>query len=140
MGWVRSNLNEVRRLRQRLLGTDTISIRQANGSVAHFDARDAAVACFKYFSESLMADADCEPRPEPPEVLKAVANAADRRSAYDKVMRGYNFIPLDHEALIEEGRLEPAPLVAGYDTYEEFLASGGVPDLSEASEAAGGEE
>ena len=137
MGWVRSNLNEVRRLRQRLLGTDTISIRQANGSVAHFDARDAAVACFKYFSESLMADADCEPRPEPPEVLRAVADAADRRTAYEKVMGGYNFLPDDPEVLVEEGRFEPISMCAGYETYEEFLAAGGVPDLSDPS---GGEE
>jgi hypothetical protein len=89
------------------------------------------VDTFKYFSDSLMADADCRPRPEPPEVLKAVAGAADRRAAYERVMGGYNHIPVDPEVLIEEGRFEPRCMVAGYETYEEFLASGGVPDLSE---------
>jgi hypothetical protein len=131
VGWIRSNLNEVRRLKQRLLGTDVLSIKQESGSVVTFDAKDVSVATFKYFLESLMADADRGPRPEPPEVLKAVANAVDRRYAVERVMNGYNHLPVDPDVLIEEGRFEPISMVAGYDTYEEYLASGGVKDLSE---------
>ncbi len=131
MGWVRGRRSEIRRLKQRLLGDDVVSIKQEGGAVAHFDAREVFVDTFKYFSDSLMADADREPRPEPPEVLRAVAGAEDRRAAYEKVMGGATHLPVEVEALLERGEFVPRSMVAGYETYEEFITSGGVPDLSE---------
>ncbi len=60
------------------------------------------------------ADTDyrLEVRPEPPELLKAVGNARDRRSALDRVMDGYSPLPLDLDALIEYGEFLPRSLVA----------------------------
>ncbi len=68
---------------------------------------------FGYFSDSLHADCDREPRPAPPSVLAAVSNAKNRRDAYERVMGSYTHIPVDPKVLIEEGRFEPVSMVAG---------------------------
>ena len=80
-----------------------------------------------FLADSLQADHAREPRLEPPEVLRAVADARDRRTALERVMGGYPHLPLDQEALVERGQLVPRSLVAGgeYDGLEDF--SEGVP-------------
>lgn len=130
MGWLRGGRNEVRRLKQRLLGGDVVSIKQEDGSMFTIDRMEAFKETFTYLYESMGADCDAGPRPEPPPVLVAVVNARDRYDALEKVLAGYNNLPVDPEALVEDGVFEPVSMVAGY-TYEELMERGGVPDLSE---------
>lgn len=130
MGRLRSSLNEVRRLKQRLLGGDVVSIKQEDGSVFTIERMEAFKETFMYLYDSMRADADAEPRPEPPPVLLAVASAKNRRDALESVLAGYSNLPVDPEALIEEGRFEPVSMVAGL-SYREVIERGGIPDLSE---------
>ncbi len=83
-----------------------------DGSRYYFDPEEASKVTFLYFAESMDADYRREVRPEPPELLKAVGNARDRRSALDRVMDGYSHLPLNLDALIERGEFLPRSLVA----------------------------
>ncbi len=76
----------------------------------------------------LSAQGDGLPFPEPPETLKAVAQARHRESALNQVLGGASFIliPYEHEALVEYGQLIPRSLIDGYE-----LGAGPLPDLSE---------
>ena len=108
----------------------------SDGGQFYFDPQEAFSATLLFFMDFLRADYQRQPRPEPPRVLKAVADAKDRREALSRVMAGSSFLPVDEEALVERGEFVPRSLAAGYETYEEFLASGGVPDLSEGADDA----
>jgi hypothetical protein len=130
VGWLAGRRSEVRRLKQRLRGGDVVSIKQQDGTTFIVDRMEAFKATFMYLANSLRADADAAPRPEPPPVLVAVSNAKNRRDALERVLAGYNNLPVDPEALIEEGRFEPVSLVAGL-TYSEVIERGGIPGLSE---------
>src|SRR5829696_7593333 len=99
----------------------------ADGRQFYFDPQEAFKTTFLFFMNSLRADYACEPRPEPPEVLKAVANAKDRREALSRVMGGSAFLPVDGEALVERGEFVPRSLVAGRE-YGDFER---LEDLSE---------
>ncbi len=107
-----------------------VSIKQEDGSTFTIERMEAFKETFMYLCDSLRADGDAEPRPEPPPVLLAVAGAKNRRDALERVLAGYNNLPVDSEALIEEGVFEPVSLVAGM-TYQEVIERGGIPDLSE---------
>jgi hypothetical protein len=102
-------------------------IELVDGSRHWFDPEDASKVLFRYFTDTLGAVYHETPRPEPPEILKAVASAADRERAF---RRAYSqapapWCPLDVEALVERGELVPRPLVAGR------TEDGPIPDLSE---------
>jgi len=99
----------------------------ADGGQFYFDPQEAFKATFLYFMDSLRADYDREPRPEPPKVLKAVTNAKDRREALSRIMAGSSFLPVNREALVERGEFVPRSLVAGRE-YGDFEA---LEDLSE---------
>ena len=60
-------------------------------------------------------------------MVKAVANAMDRKRAYKKLPLSH-LLPIDAKVLIEEGRCTPRSLVASRDVDEPNL---GYPDLSE---------
>jgi len=68
-------------------------------------------------------------RPEPPELVKALAQAKDRHAAFSRVFDGWNAglfpYPYDVEALLERGEIVPISLVVGYELGEP------LPDLSE---------
>ena len=100
----------------------------ADGCQFYFEPQEAFKATFLYFMNSLRADYACEPRPEPPGVLRAVANAKDRREALSRVMAGSSFLPVNEEALVERGEFVPRGLVAGRE-YGDF--AGGLEDHSE---------
>ena len=99
----------------------------SDGGQFYFDPQEAFKATFLYFMDSLRADYDREPRPEPPKVLKAVTNAMDRREALSRIMAGSSFLPVNREALVERGEFVPRSLVAGRE-YGDFEA---LEDLSE---------
>jgi hypothetical protein len=77
--------------------------------------------------DCLRAQGKCEPFPEPPETLKAIARARDRRAALNQLYPNGSFgvFPYEVEALIECGELVPRSLVAGRELGEP------LPDLSE---------
>ncbi len=103
------------------------SFELADGQRYYFDKGEAFSAAFLFFSDSLRSDHSGEPRPEPPEVLQAVANAEDRADALSRAMNGYShLLPINREALIERGEFVPRSLVAGRELGEP------LEDLSEA--------
>src|SRR5215207_106192 len=99
----------------------------ADGGQFYFEPQEAFKATFLYFMDSLRADYHRQPRPEPPKVLKTVANARDRREALSRVMGSSSFLPVDEEALIERGEFVPRSRVAGRE-YGDFA---GLEELSE---------
>ena len=98
-----------------------------DGQRFYFDPQEAFKATFLYFSDSMRADWKREARPEPPALLKAVADAKDRVEALEIVMGGSSFLALDREALVERGEFVPRSLVAG----REYGDLGVSEDLSE---------
>jgi hypothetical protein len=99
------------------------SFELRDGQRYYFDPQEAWKITFRFFTDSMDADFKREPRPEPPDLLKAVADARDRKGALSLVMDGGSHLPLDREALVERGEFVPRPLVSGR-TYEEWMAEG----------------
>ena len=83
-----------------------------DGRRHYFDPQEASVATFKFFADCLRAEWKREPYPEPPELIKRVADAKDRGEALYRVMGGCSHLPLDSEALVERGELVPRCLRA----------------------------
>ncbi len=113
----------LRKLEREAKGEALLHIPQEFGSDFVQDRSEAAAELFSYYCECALADGAGEPRPEAPDVLRAVANACDRRAALANVMQGYRFLPVSATTLIEEGLLEPVSLVAGL-SHEEVLERG----------------
>jgi len=114
----------LRRLQRAMRGKlDFIEL--ADGSRHYFDPEEAVKDNFLFLTGCMRAEYKREPRPEPPELLRAVSNARDRGEALSRVMGGYNHLPLDEGLLVERGELVPRSLVAGRDVNEP------VRDLSE---------
>lgn len=119
--------HRLRRLRERAEQGGAV-IRQQDGSAKIFSAEEAFEATFLFFTQSMRADYRREPRPEPPEVLRAVGAAKDRRDALERVMDGYAFLPVDADALVERGEFVPRSLDgAGWEYGDGLL----LEDLSE---------
>jgi hypothetical protein len=83
-----------------------------DGTRFYFEPQEVLREMFLFFTDSMDADFHRDPRPEPPDVLKAVANAKDRREVLTRVMGGFSFLPVDAEALVERGEFVPRSLVA----------------------------
>ncbi len=90
-----------------------------DGRRYYFDPQEAWKITFGYFADSMDADYLRVTRPEPPDLLKAVADARDRSAALSLVMDGGFHLPVDREALVECGEFVPRSLVAG-KTYEDL--------------------
>ncbi len=100
------------------------SFELVNGSRFYYDPLSAEL--FLHFCEYLRTHDEPE-RPEPPEVLKALTQAKDRRAAYDEIF-GSAYIDMftyDKQALVERGDLVPISVVVGRELGEP------LPDLSE---------
>ena len=78
-----------------------------------FDPQETGVVLFLYFMDSARTVYPGNPRPEPPELLRAVAAAKDRREALSRICSGgvVPSLPVDVEALVERGEFVPLPLV-----------------------------
>ena len=64
--------------------------------------------------------------PEPPDTIKALTRARDRRAALEQVAGGtFDVFPYDKQVLVERGELVPRSMVAGRELGES------VEDLSE---------
>jgi hypothetical protein len=121
MGLLRGKL---RRL-ERNANEDLASFALEDGSRYYFDPQSGE--CFLHSMECMRAQGDCEPFPEPPETVKAIARAKDRRAALDQLYPNGSFgvFPYEVEALVERGELVPRSLVAGRELGEP------LEDLSE---------
>lgn len=95
------------------------SFELADGSRYYFDPEDVYKETFKYFTDSMRADHRCQPRPEPPQVLQAVANARDQEAALSRVMGDYKLLPVSREALVERGEFAPHSLRASERQLED---------------------
>jgi hypothetical protein len=97
---------------------DLASFALEDGSRYYYDPQSGD--CFLHSMDCLRAQGDGEPFPEPPETLKAIARARDRRAALSQLYPGGSFgvFPYEPEALIERGELVPRSLVAGRELGE----------------------
>jgi hypothetical protein len=92
----------------------------ADGQRYYFDPQETFSTTFRFFTDSMRADYRHEPRPEPPDLLKAVADAKDRGEAFSRIMGGCSHLPLDREGLVEHGEFVPRSFLAGH-SYPESL-------------------
>jgi len=86
-----------------------------------FDSCSAHIELFGHAMNLLIADYKGEPRPDPPEILRALTRAKDRKAALEGLYpsRGSMlFSVYDMEALVERGELVPRPFVAGGEIGE----------------------
>jgi len=102
------------------------SFELSDGSRYYYDPMDAEL--FLHICECLHHHDEPE-RPEPPEIVKALTRAKDRRAALAEMGHdegtSFGTFPYEVEPLIERGELVPRSLVVGYELGEP------LPDLSE---------
>jgi hypothetical protein len=105
---------------------DLASFALEDGTRHYYDPQSGE--CFLHACDCLRAQGDGEPFPEPPETVKAIARARDRRAALEQLYPGGSFgvFPYEPEALVERGELVPRSLVVGWE-----LGDGPIPDFSE---------
>ena len=104
---------------------DLASFLLEDGSRYYYNPTSAEIFLHGY--ACALAQGDAEPFPDPPETLKALTRAKDRRAALGQVCpRGtFSLFPYEEEALIERGELVPRSLIAGRELGEP------LPDFSE---------
>jgi hypothetical protein len=90
-----------------------------DGSRFYYDPTSAE--CFLHSMDCLRAQGEGETTfPEPPETIKAIARAHDRRVALNQLYpsRSFGVFPYDVEVLVERGELVPRSMVAGRELGE----------------------
>ncbi|MBA3473391.1 MAG: hypothetical protein H0T57_09250 [Rubrobacter sp.] len=116
-------LSKLRRL-ERVMRGNLDYIELADGSRYFYEPEQVWSALFLHHSDCMRADHRSEPRPDPPEILTAVAKARDRRSAVERLYaQEASPAPLtayDLEALVERGELVPRSFLADH-SYEESV-------------------
>jgi hypothetical protein len=119
--------DKLRRL-ERLARGKLDSFVLADGTRFFYAPQEAFAQAFMFFSDSMKADHNGAPRPDPPEILRAVAGARDRGDALSRALGGFGgLLPIDRDALVERGEFVPRSLVAEVE-YEDL---GVLEDLSE---------
>jgi hypothetical protein len=84
------------------------AIEQRDGTMFYFEPEEVSKDMFLFFSNSLIAVYHGEERPDPPQVVHAIARARDREKAFRTVFpEGPSFFVLDERALIEHGKIVP---------------------------------
>jgi hypothetical protein len=120
MGGLKSKLRQLERSSRDGLGSFILE----DGSRYYFNPESGE--CFLHSMDCLRAQGECEPFPEPPETLKAIARARDRGAALNRLYGGtFDVFPYEVEALVELGELVPRSVVVGRELGEP------VGDLSE---------
>ena len=98
---------------------DYLELRE--GGRYWFDPCIAQIELFGHAMRSAYTDYKGEPRPDPPEILRALAGAKDRKAALERFypargsMLSYAY---DLEALFERGELVPRSFMAGGEVGE----------------------
>jgi len=103
------------RLRRLEDDPDAAFIKLANGGRFWYEPRELYRSFFLYYMSCLRQDYKGEPREPVPPIFLAVAEAADREEAMDKIAPNwrnwrtdYNIKAcIDLDVLVEEGRIEP---------------------------------
>ena len=116
MGRLRSLRRTLGRLER---DNGSIVIPQRDGTIYRTDKMQAYTEAFLYWAECLRAHYHERLRLEPPAVLKAVANAKDRRGALEMVYTKLDILPVEPEALVERGELVHRSLVVGREVWED---------------------
>jgi hypothetical protein len=90
-------------------------IELEDGTRYWYEPQEVGIELFKHTTNSLKADYKGEKRPEAPQILKAISQAKDRRTALEAVFEEpwKAFIAFDLSVLIERGELVPRSMVAG---------------------------
>jgi hypothetical protein len=86
-----------------------------------FDPDSAHIELFTHSMNSMRADYGGEPRPHPPEIMRALARAKDRKAALEGLYSEEGSMPLSAynlEALVERGELVPRSFVASREVGE----------------------
>ena len=115
----------MRRLQAAVRGTlDYIEL--ADGSRHWYDRAEAAKELYLYSCDCARAGRVAD-RPEPPEIVRAVAGARNRRAALERVAPDspLSFFAFERGPLVERGELVPRSFVAGRDADDSA-----VEDLS----------
>jgi hypothetical protein len=117
--------DQLRRLRHEMRG-NMDSFLLEDGSRYYFDPMGTEL--IEHIFDCCHCQAEGVPFPEPPELIRAVAQARDRRGALHQVAGGgaLGLFPYLVEPLIERGEIVPRSLVEGRE-----LGDGPIPDLSE---------
>ena len=92
-------------------------IELADGSRHWYDPAETAKELYLYSCDCARAGRVAD-RPEPPEIVRAVAGARDRRAALD-ALEPVPFWPYEDEPFFERGELVHRSLIAGRDVDEE---------------------
>lgn len=75
---------------QKAMRENLESFEFAEGRQYYFDPQEAFKTTFRFFTDCMSAEHLHELRPEPPEILRTIADAKDRRAALYRVMDGYS--------------------------------------------------
>jgi hypothetical protein len=98
------------------------SILLNDGSLYRYVRDEVPLELFMHAANSIRADYRREPRPEPLEILRAVARARNRRAALAQLYPEWEtqrpFCAYDLEALVETGELVPLPFAPGYPVVD----------------------
>jgi hypothetical protein len=108
----------IRRLERGLRGTLECFVLE-DGSPFYYNPTSAE--CFLHSMDCLRAQGEGETTfPEPPETVKAIARARDRRAALNQLYPSGSFgvFPYDVDAFLKRGELVPRSLVAGRELGE----------------------
>jgi hypothetical protein len=91
------------------------SIELEDGTRYWYDPAAVRTEVFRHATKSLQADYKGEKRPEAPQILKAISQAKDRRTALETVFEEpwKAFIAFELPVLIERGELVPRSMVDG---------------------------
>ncbi len=117
--------DKLRRL-ERLARGKLDSFVLADGTRFFYAPQEAFAQAFMFFSDSMKADHNGDPRPAPPDILQAISNARDREDALSRALGGFShLLPVDKDALLSRGEFVPRELVAGRELGEP------LEDLSE---------
>jgi len=98
----------LKRLEYKLRG-DLASFALTDGTTHYYNPSSGEL--FLHAADCMRAEYEGKPYPEPPETIKALTKARDRRAAVEKVVTGGLF-PYELGALVERGELVPRSFVA----------------------------
>jgi hypothetical protein len=110
--------NWIKRL-ERAASEDLESFELLDGSTYYYDPTSAEL--FLHTMDCLHVQGEGETTfPEPPEMVKAIARARDRRAVLNQLYPSGSFgvFPYDVDALVEHGELVPRSMVVGRELGE----------------------
>ncbi len=109
---------------ERTLRGQRSSFELRDGSTYWYDEGEMWGTMFRHGTDSLGADFRGEARPDPPDALKAVADAKDRRAALERLYAPgcTPFYAYDPDALVERGEFVHRSFLAGVEYGPEYFA------------------